>query len=545
MPPRLALAGALVLGVFAFAFNWQEGHRGLFLYDASIVFDGGWRLLQGQAPYKDFAMSHAPGTYFLEAAFMKFFGVTYGTMVLVASVLNAAMALLVARILWRFSPTVGLVAGFCTAIWYQPHTGYLQVEQASFFFDGLGLWLLLEAGAALGTRPFLLRTLGGAALAYGILCKQNSGGIFVPVALAAVVALPFPGWKDRLRALAPIAAGAALCFGVFGLWLVAASDPALFWHHAVQIPGRFGRERLIGGPVTETVDQLLLSSSFEFVPRWISRVSLGLGLFALLFQWVERRRTEETSWALLLCGVTLFQNVFVLSALNQSANGVPFVGLQLGLLALVGARIFQALPGIFAEASGARRAARWVAAHPWPWRAALAGLALALAAQGYRVVHVRKVNEFRAGATFRERLNVPGLEGVYWGEPTHADLARKVILERRDLEAVAAFLRDRNQNFFVFPVSTMLYGLLGKPSVQPWLFFLEGHSFATADLPRLDAMAVASLERNQVRIYVKETTAFLGEQEELSKMPRTSEWLRDHFAQTRRFGLYEVWEWKE
>src|SRR5690349_6323598 len=33
---------------------WIVGHRGIFFYDQSGIFDGGWRLLQGQIIYRDF-----------------------------------------------------------------------------------------------------------------------------------------------------------------------------------------------------------------------------------------------------------------------------------------------------------------------------------------------------------------------------------------------------------------------------------------------------------------------------------------------------------
>src|SRR5262245_49450456 len=39
-----------VLGVLAFSFAWvwEVGHRGLFMLDQSIVFDGAWRIFEGQ-----------------------------------------------------------------------------------------------------------------------------------------------------------------------------------------------------------------------------------------------------------------------------------------------------------------------------------------------------------------------------------------------------------------------------------------------------------------------------------------------------------------
>ena len=36
--------------VFAGVYVWVVGHRGMFLLDQSMMFDGGWRILQGQVP---------------------------------------------------------------------------------------------------------------------------------------------------------------------------------------------------------------------------------------------------------------------------------------------------------------------------------------------------------------------------------------------------------------------------------------------------------------------------------------------------------------
>jgi hypothetical protein len=51
-----------LVAAFAFAFNWATGHRGVFLLDQSVIFVGGWRILQGQTPYKDFLFPFGPVT---------------------------------------------------------------------------------------------------------------------------------------------------------------------------------------------------------------------------------------------------------------------------------------------------------------------------------------------------------------------------------------------------------------------------------------------------------------------------------------------------
>src|SRR5215471_19940023 len=81
--------------VFAGVFVWFAGHRGLFIMDQSIVFDGAWRVFQGQVPYRDFISAFPPVAFFLQALFFRIAGVSFSAMVLSAAVLNALATLLV------------------------------------------------------------------------------------------------------------------------------------------------------------------------------------------------------------------------------------------------------------------------------------------------------------------------------------------------------------------------------------------------------------------------------------------------------------------
>src|SRR5260370_8787571 len=107
---------------FAFAVTWNAGHRGVFLMDHSLIFDGAWRILQGQAPYRDFYMAYGPMTFWLQALFFKLFGVTFSSMVLSASVGNVIATASIMRIgrLLTTSYPPPVVGCILTAICFQP-----------------------------------------------------------------------------------------------------------------------------------------------------------------------------------------------------------------------------------------------------------------------------------------------------------------------------------------------------------------------------------------------------------------------------------------
>ena len=92
------LLACVILAAFAFAFNWATGHRGIFLCDPSVVFDGGWRILQGQTVYKDFLCPFGPLVFYIQALFFRLFGVNWSAMVLPACVISSLAALSVTRI---------------------------------------------------------------------------------------------------------------------------------------------------------------------------------------------------------------------------------------------------------------------------------------------------------------------------------------------------------------------------------------------------------------------------------------------------------------
>jgi hypothetical protein len=536
---RLSAWKWILIAVFAGWFNWAAGHRGLFLYDVSIIFDGGWRVLQGQVPYRDYFTAHAPGAYFYEALIFRLFGVTYSSMVLAACILNIGAALLAVRIVDKLTGGFGWLAGITTAIWFQPITGFLQIEQCAFFFDIVTLGLLVEAGTRMGAGQMLLRCGSGVALAYAVLCKQNAGGLFVPFAGLALLVFPFVRMKDRFLAFLSFVAGGVVCTAAFAAWLFTFSNPSLFWHHAVDLPLRFGSGRMSAG-VTALERLALFGGTGPFL-AYPTRTMLAVGVLVMAYElWFRRAFTWNFVCGYLLFTLGAFQDLFASSALNDPENAAPFLGVQLGLTA----GLFRALaPSLsFISPNGSTSDRVLIPATHWGWKVMGGVAAAAIVVFGMSVAWGRRVNEFQRGARFSEHLNVPGATRILWGEPTFADGAKKVRIEKSDVEQTAAYLRTRGENFFVFPVSTMFYGLLHRPSVQPWLFFLEGHSFTKADIPRLDDMTVASLEKNHVTIWVRETSSFMGEHTDLPKFPKTWKWLTSEFHPTATFGVYEILE---
>jgi hypothetical protein len=153
----------------------------------------------------------------------------------------------------------------------------------------------------------------------------------------------------------------------------------------------------------------------------------------------------------------------------------------------------------------------------------------------------RAVQQFGAGTTFDQPVNVTGMAGLKWGEPTIMNPFSRQRLERSDFEELNGWLSRTGRNFFVFPDATILYGLHRRVSPQPWLYFSPGHSFLVSEFPHVDATVIDSLQRNHVEIIVLEKASWLGNEKLLAAMPRLHRWIEADFQKFRTFGIFEVW----
>jgi len=77
-----------LIGVFAYFMTYRSGERGFFAFDQSIIFDGGYRVLLGQIPYKDFVTPFGPVTFWIQGIIFKLLGISYATYIFGAAFVN-------------------------------------------------------------------------------------------------------------------------------------------------------------------------------------------------------------------------------------------------------------------------------------------------------------------------------------------------------------------------------------------------------------------------------------------------------------------------
>jgi hypothetical protein len=526
-----------IITILAGVVVWIVGHRGLFLCDQSVLFDGAWRLIQGQVLYRDFFTTFGPVAFVIQWLFFRIWGVDFSAMVLSAALLNSLAAVCVMRITRRLLPDpqfrlAAVAGGILTALWFQAPFGTLWFDQTSFFFNLIALTLLVETAYSSERASVYLRVIAGSCLALSILSKQNAGVVLLPVPIGAAVILCGPDWRKMARALVEVSAGMLVVFTLFVAWLVLFSSPIGFWHAPVRMSRNLAARRI----------PRLISLTYIFLMKgmWpFGRKAIGL-VFIFAASRAAFRSPLRTinalviSWIIL--GYVFFLNIFVGMTLNEIQNSLSYLGLLNGLafglcFPAVWRTKFADRRGITLLASGALL---------------LIGTYYLLGTpiyDGWTASASRFVQQFDVHTQFIERVNVPGASRLVWGDPTLVgpDGGVKTNVTLQDFENVNAWLAKANTNFFVFPDSTILYGLHGKVSPQPWLLMLQGHSFRMSDLPEVDSTVLTSLRKNKVAVIILEKNSFLRNHELLQALPQLRTWIHDDFEKAAEFGIYEIW----
>lgn len=545
-PVNIYSLACFSLATLAFMFNYATGHRGVFLLDQSMIFDGGWRILQGQIPYKDFLIPFGPVTFYIQALFFWLFGVNWTATVLPACLMSFAATLIairIVRLLVDGSRLLALGAGAATAICFNAPFGTLWLEQTTMFFDLLALLAVVESLRAPARQKSFWRAGSGLLLAVAMLTKQNYGVLFAPVVFAVAAAGELPDIRQACRSVMVTAAGIIVGLAAFLVWAGVASDLASFFQRTVVVAGEIGRSRMTPAAIIQAVTFNATPKLFQIdlIGFFSGCVALFLGICNYLGGDSEATIWRETAPAALIAiAVSWFRSLTQVTTLNEWQNSLAFMGLAgclgIGLcfriisyLSVVPARE-RSLPLRLPSARSVQ-IVLCVVAGMWGM------LLLGYEAQ---VAWSRKIQHFPAGARFQEAVRVRGMERVLWGEPTTIRMTTP--LNRTDFEGLVTYLSANGSPFFVMGDSTILYGLLGIPSPQPLLYFLPSHSFLKEEIAELDELVAASLERNKVAIIVREKVTHLTQvRDAYPQFPRTWQWFTANFDHMKDYGIYEVW----
>ena len=450
-PATAAIADALLVvicGVAGFAATWQAGRIGYFPYDQSIVFDGAWRVLSGQLPWRDFVLPNGVTPMLMQALVFKVSGVSWSAYVLHAAALNAVAAGLVYRFIRGLgqSKRVSFAVGILTAATLYPPVGTPYLETHSLLFSLVAVVCAYRAAL----RPPSMRAalIVSAAFAAAALSKQIPAVFFVPLAFL----LPAFYSQQPAKAVAYTAVGfvivaLALCL----VALAAGISGSSFWEHYVSVPLATGDRRSMGFGV------LFISAAGD------AARALPITTFALVASTVmvfvgAHRRVFVPSW--LLVSLWIAVSTWAFAALTNNATEQ-----SLGLLPLAaGLSLTAAISG---GSSFARTSIAGILAAIMVGEAVIFHRTVSLSRSTHEM-NVEDVGLSTWSADSSVPLAMRNVGFVRWTVPGHYTSAAGAFPE------LVEFVRSRPENILVVGDETIIYGLTGKPSVTPFLWFHPG-----------------------------------------------------------------------
>lgn len=445
-----AITPPALLALWGGGVSLWYGRVGFHPLDHSIVFDGAWRLLCGQLPFRDFDTPFALTPMVMQVPFFALLGVTWFAACLHAALVNGAFAALVYGVLRvagsRLAPSCTYAA--LAALTLYPPAGAPCHDQHAYFFSFLAVaGALLAARAATPRAAGILAALGAVALVLAYFSKQNPTVFAAPLYLLALLMAP---QRRRLVAGAALALLTSLAL-LLALALLLRLDVRRFHEDYHRRPVREAARRTAGDE-----KPVHLLSALAALARRLGLATLPLApataLGILLLSRQARRNpghrvTLAVAGALPLVGLVAAHITF-----NDPEESLALLFPSLGLV-----------DGVLAA----------LAPVPGSTLTAARALLLLLALRDGAAFHAR-VNVTRA-AIGRELGGEAGAELL---PPSLSFLSWRIPQEYRftagDFAHVLAFLKDQPGSFWLMGDASVLYGLSGKPSVGSCMTFFPG-----------------------------------------------------------------------
>ncbi len=554
-----------------FLYCLYYGRIGFNPLDSPIVFDGGYRILQGQGYLIDF---FAPAGYIpslIQSFFFRIFGINWFSFCLHAALFNGLFALVVFKLLRRLKAPyllAFLYALLSGLVFYAPF-GSPYPEQHSFFFSLLAIYGLVAGDMRPGKLASRLQKIAwlsvGPAFLAAFLSKPVPAGYAIVLAgLLLPFLIPRPHWKQALLFISlGTFAGLLLIALLLSAWNLNYSQA---WYFFWELPAQTGMDRIAQAATGPTpAPNSVFTAPFKVFASYndpyiifcygIPGIFMLTGFLNLLRsrlgnrrsgQWLDRgwlRMFPFPPFQLLLIlalgiGLTVVSSLFVRFTQNQPENGIPFIFLHLGLVHLF-------LVRYFVQAGDS---------HPDRiriWRGVVWSISIVLAffmgrdSIGFHreTIVQRKVHDFPAmqKIEYAGPAGIVNMDWLLWQEPwRYGD---------RQMDSLASYLRSADTPFFYFGNMTFLYGLMRQENPLPSLWLHEGLTIPRRDskwLGVFEDQLLRNLEALDPGIYIAENAegeTYTGLK--LSAFPKVKEWIDWKKGEEYRIGSYHLWNLKE
>jgi hypothetical protein len=301
------MAAGVLFAATAGVVLWQNAHVAV-LFDLSYILNTAARIADGQMPYRDFPLAHAPLTFLIQAAIIRLTGRVFFHHVLYVALIGGSSTVLA----WRIA--LGLLRGRIAAAWVvalalaAPLTVlgiYCIVPNPEYdcdcaFWMLIALWLLRRIDAKTGVVGGFA---AGAALCVPLFFKQNMGLPFLAAAIGAVLLVlamkrlrnaQTSAEPPETRTLLSLLAGACVALGIAVLALHWTAGIGNYVHWTIEyagqrrLPGfslmlRVYRDPTLLWTLPGVAIALIVLRAAPATPRWARIVAFALLAAPFLF----------------------------------------------------------------------------------------------------------------------------------------------------------------------------------------------------------------------------------------------------------------------
>jgi len=553
-PARWAIELALGLWLISFGVfvSLYVGRIGYMPMDQSIVFDGGWRLLCGQLPYRDYITPCGTLPILGQGAFFALFGVSWLSYCVHAGVLNGLFCWVVYRVcrLAGLGHMASVCYGTASSVLFYAPFGVPFMDQHAFFFTLVAVWLALEAWRAQSMWPTaIFWALVPLAVVLALLSKQIPTVLALPIILYIML---LAARAEPALVIFSVGVGSLFISAVVGILAVANGITwEAFQYAALRLPAEEGAARLdrllgvglvgricvtprrwhidlvvwaVRGTVltclvlplrTVSVTRRELAALLKALPTilfagvaalcWISRfdhwsssllIALILAAASGCLVFVKARELDRASrllkrrlpFTVIALGLWLTCVAFTLLAHQDAPNCIAYGFVCLGICNG---------NGLYLVRSSRRRPA----SHDlWRQRISVAFcliLIFDVLRFYYEVDLPRKVHRLLVAGESEPRVDgrdiAKQLDFMVWSLPSQPGL--KSTSAANSFRKTIDYLRRQEANFLLLGHSSILYALTGKPSSSPSLWFHQGLTYPSPNSERFDKYAMLMRQR--------------------------------------------------
>jgi len=450
------------------------GRIGFMPLDHSIIYDGAWRILSGQIPFRDFNAPNGIVPMVLQAAFFTVFGVDWFAYCLHAACVNGIFCVLVYLLLkWLGVPgSFSLLYAFLSGIVFYPPVGVPFMEQHAFFFVLCAIVLAVNASQSerLGVRvsswflvPFMF------CLAY---CSKQIPTLFALPLLAYIMGAMTKRAYRKEMYITIVIAGVSLVLLILGIFTFYELDLSRIKTYFIDLPSETGAAR---------IHRLLLllpqTAALIFYPALLKSVTMYsfffiylMGLLLLLFtkKALAKSHGNETDAAVrqgvvqnivVAFSLLIICNLFIACTLNQGENGIPYIFVSLGILHAECSKFMNRV------ISNKQRLLKPGITVLFIFVALFDAITF-----NFKVNKSRMVSDFIFTKAETAPLGLPEeLRFMVFAVP-----GRFPKMRADDLRETVDYLKVKKDNFLLIGDTSILYALTKKPSVNPSLWFHEG-----------------------------------------------------------------------